>query len=110
MFKVDRTLTIEDILSHNKQRAGICPICKDYYQKLSEHHILKRMVWGYGKNNQYYTVYICDYCHPEVEKEITRREGIVLKEKREVIYEDVILSFIEGSIEVQHMKRGRYKR
>lgn len=110
MFKSDRTLTIEDIISSGKQRAGICPICKEYFRKLTEHHIRKKMLWGCGNNNQYYTIYICEYCHPEVEREITRREGIVLRERLETIYEDVILSFVEGSIEVKHFKKGKYRR
>ena len=89
-------------------RAGICPICKEYYPALSEHHIHKKMVFGRKHNN--YTVHICDYCHQEVEAEITRRENIVLRSYKRDIYEDTINAFVYGRIEVEHPKRGRYHR
>ena len=90
-------------------RAGICPICKEYYPALSKHPIHKKCVFGRGKNNDY-TVYICDYCHVEVEAEITRRENIVLQKHKRDIYEDTINAFVYGRIEVEHLKRGRYHR
>jgi hypothetical protein len=90
-------------------RAGVCPICKEYYPALTEHHIHKRMVFGRGRHNGF-TIFICDYCHIEVEKEITRRENIVLKQHKKDIYEDAINSFIYGIIEIQHTKMGGYHR
>lgn len=89
-------------------KAGVCPICKDYYPALTEHHIKKRSVWGHQKNN--YTIYICEYCHMEVEREVTRRENTVLREHLKDIYEDTINAFVYGRIEVEHPKRGRYHR
>jgi len=99
-----RTLKIEDIIADHKQRAGICPICKLYYSNLTEHHIHKRAVFGLTSDC---SVYICEYCHPIVEKEVTRREGIILRPYKVDIYEDVILSFIEGTLRVPKPKRRR---
>lgn len=103
-----RTLTIKDIVSTHKQRAGICPICKLYFSDLTEHHIHKRAVFGLTSDC---SIYICEFCHPIVEKEITRREGIVLRSYQKDIYEDVILSFVEGSIKMpSHKSKIRKKK
>jgi hypothetical protein len=90
-------------------RAGVCPICKEYYPALTEHHIHKRMVFGHGRHNRI-TIHICDYCHVEVEAEISRRENIVLRQHKKDIYEDTINAFIYGRIEVDHPKMGKYHR
>ena len=108
MCKV-RKLTIDHILSTGKEKAGICPICHEYYPALTEHHIYKRAVFGRGKDNNK-TIYICSYCQIEVDAEISRREGQALRNRVISVYEDTILSFVEGSIEVEHPKRGRYHR
>jgi hypothetical protein len=67
------------------------------------------MVFGRGRGNGV-TIFICEYCHIEVEAEISRRENIILREHKRDIYEDTINSFVYGRIDIQHLKRGRYKR
>jgi hypothetical protein len=90
-------------------QAGVCPICHEYYPRLTEHHIHKRMVFGRSKKNGF-TIHICDYCHIEVEGEVTRRENIVLRQHKKDIYEDTINAFVNGRIEIEHPKRGKYHR
>jgi len=67
------------------------------------------MVFGRGKGNNI-TIHICDYCHIEVEAEISRRENIILREYKRDIYEDTINAFVYGRIMVKHPERGRYHR
>jgi RNase P subunit RPR2 len=70
--------------ANKKFRTGICPICHKFFHNLTEHHILKRAVWG--DNDE--TIFICRKCHDLVEAEVSQRERTLLMKHKIDIYED----------------------
>ena len=66
-----------------------CEIC-GCIRPLTKHHIFKGHVWGRRSTE---IVYLCRPCHDDVEKEITRKENIILRKHPE-IYTETIDNFM----------------
>jgi hypothetical protein len=75
---------------------GVCPICNRHYNSLTIHHVFRTHVYKHDKNKQRIKINLCRACHDEVEKEITRKENILLRQHPE-IYRDTINQFIYKS-------------
>lgn len=81
---------------------GYCPICKRHGVSLTKHHKWKTHVWGNDKKKQKKKILICRDCHDQVEKEITRRENIILRGHPE-IYIGTLNEFLAGRYERSYL-------
>jgi hypothetical protein len=87
-------------------KSGQCPICKEWFGELTKHHVWRRAVWGRGSDNNE-IILICEGCHATLEQEITRREGIVLREHPE-IYQNTLQEFLSGEHDNLIAKMNRF--
>jgi len=76
---------------------GYCPICKQNGLLLTKHHKWKKAVWR-DKKKITKVIWICRDCHDDVEKEITRKENIILRQHEE-IYIGTLNEFLRGNYE-----------
>jgi len=80
-------------------RYGYCPICKRTDVELTRHHKWRTHVWKHDRKKQKKKILICRKCHDELEKEITRREGIILRQHPE-LYIGTLNEFLAGKFPV----------
>lgn len=76
---------------------GHCPICRQHGLVLTRHHKWRRAVWGRNKKKNGKVIWLCRDCHDDVEREITRRENMLLCEHPE-IYIGTLNEFLRGEM------------
>jgi transcription elongation factor Elf1 len=87
-------------------RIGYCPICKTENIALTRHHKWRTHVWK-DKKKQKKKILICRSCHDKLEKEITRREGVILRQYPE-IYIGTLDEFLTGKFPVGDQNDSHY--
>ncbi|MFA5755339.1 MAG: hypothetical protein WC909_03245 [Candidatus Paceibacterota bacterium] len=84
-------------------KSGVCPVC-GRFTRLTRHHVFKSCVWFDKPETQTRIFYVCRRCHDEIEKEITRRENIILQQYPE-LYTGVVEMFNKGAKNVRSKER-----
>lgn len=88
-------------------KSGRCPLCGKY-TNLTKHHVYKTCVWRNKPETQSHIFYVCRSCHDEIEKEILKRENIVLQKHPE-IYTGVVNDFLTGKVKINGEKKRKGK-